>query len=201
MLSLKFKIEHFIILVLVALLLLDSCGNKAGKPTTEKKTTIEEEIITKEDSSRNTEIKNIEPEKINVIERGDSIQRVADPKRLSQEDQQKIKQVNRYQDTTYFEGSRIFSDILSEGRILEKNIVVEVDHLRTTITNETTITKEISGLFFSPAVSYSPSSGVETIEANFNYIHKGSFGIGAGAYYNTITNHSGIKITIHKKIW
>lgn len=198
----KFRIEHFIIVVLVAILVLDSCNRET--PTAAilmEKTTTEKEIITTKDSSRNSGIKNQVPDVIKIIEREDKIERVQDPGKVSIEDQEKIQPAYRYQDTTYFPGSRVVSEIISEGRVLENNLVVEIDHLQTTVTTEKTIVKEISGFFFSPAISYAPTAGIESFEGNITYINKSDLGLSVGGYYNTITNQSGIKITIHKKIW
>lgn len=199
MIPIKIKIEYFIIAALVIFLLLERCGKE--NYTVSEKTTVEEEIITARDSVKDTQIKDRVPEKIQVIERPGKVEKVTDPSKLSPEDLSEVKQVNRYRDTTYFPGSMVISDIISEGRILEKNLVLEVEHVQTTITTEKTALKEISGFFFSPAISYAPGLGVENIEANITYINKGDFGVSAGAYYNTITNHSGFKLTIHKKIW
>lgn len=198
----KFKFEHIIILVLAVILILDSCnGENPEASFSAEKTTIEKEIITTRDSSSNSGIKNQIPEEIKIIEREDKVERVKDSNKIFIEDQDKLKTAYRYQDTTHFPGSRVVSEIISEGRILENNLVVEVDHLQTMVTTEKTIVREISGFFFSPAMSYAPRAGIESVEANITYINKGDFGISAGGYYNTITNQSGIKISIHKKIW
>jgi hypothetical protein len=178
--------------------MLDGCDNsQSSKPVIE--TTIKEEIITKKDSSSNAEIKNREPEKVNVIERKDKIERIAEPETLPASEQKKVKTVNRYRDTLKLKDATIFSEILSEGRVLEFNLQTSIDHLERTIETKEKTTKQAGGLFLSPAVAYSPIFGVESIEANLNYI-KGNWGAGIGGYLNFRTG-PGIKLTIHKKLF
>lgn len=197
----RFKIEHVIILLLLIIILFSykSCGDSQDASSTV--TTVETEVITKKDSSRDSGIKNKIPETIQIIERPGHIERVEDLKKVSKEDKDKVTTANHYTDTTYFPGSRVISEIISEGRILEKKLTLEVDHIQTTIKTEKTIVKDISGFFISPAISYAPSSGIESLEASLTYINKGSFGISAGSYYNLLTHNTGFKITLHKKIW
>ena len=190
------KIEHIIIAILAILLFFKGCGRDGSGDTTITKTV--EKVTTQIDSSRDSGIKNREPEKIKIIEYRDRIIRV-DEKDLPIDERKKVKEVNRYQDTTILENARIFSDIISEGRILETNIKAEIDHKE--ITTTTTITKNASGLFISPGIGYSPIYGIEALELNFTYISKNDLGISAGAYYNPMSNHTGFKITLHKRIW
>jgi hypothetical protein len=188
----KLKIEYIIIAILAILLFFKGCGRDGSGETTISNTV--EKTTTQIDSSRDSGIKNREPEKIKIIEYRDSIIRVKDT------DQRKdVKEVNRYQDTLIVENARIYSDIISEGRVLEKNIKAEIDHKE--ITTTTTIVKNASGVFISPGLGYSPVYGIEALELNLMYISKNDMGISAGVYYNPNSNHTGFKLTIHKRIW
>ena len=192
------KAEHYIIAFLLGLLMLDGCEHsQPSKPVIE--TTITEEIRTEKDSSSNAEIKNREPEKVNIIERQDKVDLVPAPETLPASEQEKVKTVNRYRDTTKFKNATIYSEILSEGRVMEFNLQTSIDHLERTIGTTEKTTKQAGGLFLSPAVSYSPLFGLESVEANFNYI-KGNWGAGIGGYMNFRTG-PGIKLTIHKKLF
>jgi hypothetical protein len=193
----KLKIEHIIIAILAILLFFKGCGRDGSGDTTISNTV--EKITTQIDSTKDSEIKNRVPEKIKIIEYPDKIVRVKNEKDLPVDQRKDVKEVNRYQDTTILENARIFSDIISDGRILEKNIKAEIDHKE--ITTTTTIIKNASGLFISPSLGYSPVYGIEALELNFMYISKNDMGISAGIYYNPMSNHTGFKLTIHKRIW
>lgn len=188
----KIKWEYFVIAVLIIFLLLDGC-NRSEDP--EPVVKVRTEVITKTDTVWNTKIKEVIPERIHVIETPDKIIRV-DPSKV--EEPESVKQVNRYRDTLRTEGLTVFGEILSEGRVLEHNLFVESDHHFTTIT-ETKI-KNAGGLFFSPAIGFSPVTGVESLETGITYI-KGSWGVGAGVFYNMHANTGGFKITLHKKLF
>jgi len=193
----KLKIEHIIIAVLAILLFFKGCGRDGSGDTVISNRV--EKVTTQIDSTRDSGIKNREPEKIKIIEYRDRIIRVKDEQDLPVDQRSQVKEVNRYQDTTILENARIFSDIISEGRILEKNIIAEIDHKE--ITTTTTTIKNASGLFISPGLGYSPIFGIESLELNFTYISKNDLGISAGAYYNPMSNHTGFKLTLHKRIW
>ncbi len=193
----KLKIEHIIIAILAILLFFKGCGLDGSGDTTISNRI--EKITTQIDSSVDLKIKNRAPEKINVIEYPDRIVRIKDVKDLPPDERNLVKEVNRYQDTTILDNARIYSDIISEGRILEKNIKVEIDHKE--ITETITTIKNASGLFISPGLGYSPIYGLESLELNLMYIRKNDLGISAGAYYNPMSNHAGFKLTFHKKIW
>ncbi len=189
------NIGYIIIAILAILLFFKGCGQDGSGDTTISNTV--EKTTTQTESKRDPEIKNREPEKIKIIEYRDRIVKVKDERNLPREERSQVKEANRYQDTTILDNARIFSDIISEGRVLEKNIIAEIDHKEIT----TTITKNASGLFISPGLGYSPIFGIEALELNLTYISKNDLGISAGAYYNPMSNHIGFKITLHKRIW
>lgn len=191
------KLEHIIIAILAIILFFKGCGRDGSGDTTISNRV--EKITTQIDSTSDSKIKNREPEKIKIIEYPDHIVRVKEKKNLPIEERSQVKEVNRYQDTTILDNARIYSDIISEGRILEKNIIAEIDHIEI-ITTTTTI-KNASGLFISPGLDYSPIYGIEGLELNFTYISKNDIGISAGAFYSTMSNHTGFKLTLHKRIW
>lgn len=195
---LKLKTKHYIIAILLVLLMLDGCENKQpSNPVIE--TSVTEEIRTEKDSSTNTGIKNLKPEKVNIIERQDKVDLVSVPEDLQPSEKEKVKTVNRYRDTTKLKNAIIYSEILSEGRVLEYNLQTSIDHLERTIETKERTIKQPGGLFLSPAVSYSPLFGLESVEANFNYI-KGNWGAGLGGYIDFRTG-PGIKLSIHKKLF
>ncbi len=201
----KITVEWIIIAVLAILLLLKSCGSEATCPPATVETRIEERIVTTVDSSVNAEIKNQQPEKIPVIETPTKIKRIVG--KVQENDRDKVKMINRYLDTTHLEGAVIFSEILSEGRILEQNFKAEIEHTEKTITTTKTIIKQPGGLFLSPGFDYSPAGGVEAVESSLTYI-KGNWGASAGAYYNFRRMYQapgdpgslGLKIKIHFKL-
>jgi len=189
------NIGYIIIAILAILLFFKGCGQNGSGDTTISNTV--EKTTTQTESKRDPEIKNREPEKIKIIEYRDRIVKVKDERNLPREERSQVKEANRYQDTTILDNARIFSDIISEGRVLEKNIIAEIDHKEIT----TTITKNASGLFISPGLGYSPIFGIEALELNLTYISKNNLGISAGVYYTPMSNHTGFKITLHKRIW
>ena len=203
----KITIEHFLIVALAIALLFKSCtGNDCTPVASTVATTVEETTVTTIDSSTNTGIKDQAPEKINVIETPEKIERVENVADLPEADKKKVKQVSRYLDTTKLKGAIIFSEILSEGRILETNFTAAIDHKETTITTEKTFIKQPGGLFLSPGLDYSPVFGVEAAETSLTYI-KGNWGASLGGYYNfrriqNLPNPGslGVKFKIHIKL-
>jgi hypothetical protein len=191
------KLEHIIIAILAIILFFKGCGRDGSGDTTISNRV--EKITTQTDSAKDSKIKNREPEKIKIIEYTDHIVRVKEEKDLPMVERSRVKQVNRYQDTTILDNARIYSDIISEGRILEKNIIAEIDNKEVIVT--TTTIKNASGLFISSGLGYSPIYGIEALELDFTYISKNDLGISAGAYYNPMSNHAGFKLTLHKRIW
>ncbi|WP_044398801.1 hypothetical protein [Lacinutrix sp. Hel_I_90] len=117
------------------------------------------------------------------------------------EDHDKIKNLNKYKDTTQLENGKIYSEILSDGTVYSNKIIAEMDVKTITKTKETKITKYGSGLFFSPSIQVNPVSGIQSFGASINYIYKGDFGIGAGAFLNTQAQSLNYSITLHKKIF
>jgi ABC-type uncharacterized transport system auxiliary subunit len=198
MLGIKIKTEHFIIAFLVILLLLDGC-QREKEPATVIERKVTEEIITEVDSSSNNEIKNQEPEEVSVIESRDRVQVVPEPEKLSQEEKKNLKPAFRYQDTTYFQNAAVYTDILSEGRILKLDLKTSIDHLERTIETTKTTTRQAGGFFVSPGISYSPVMGIESAEINLTYII-GELGVSAGGYFNFRTG-PGFKLMLHKKLF
>lgn len=181
--SFKITIEHFIIAILAILLILKGCNSEDDCTTVATATTVENKVITKKDTASVPGIKNRQPEKVNIVETPSSVQVVKNTKDHPENERGHIKQVYRYQDTTRFPGSIIFSDILTEGRILDLKFATEIDHTEKTITTKEILIKNYGGLFISPGINYSPISGLDGMETSLTYI-KGSFGLSAGGYYN-----------------
>ncbi len=179
----KIGIEHFIIAILAILLFFKSCGSESDCTTVATVTTVENKTVTKKDTASFPGIKNRIPEKVNVIETPSSVRVIKSEKDLPVNDAGQIKEVYRYQDTTRLTGSTIFSDLLTEGRILDFRLTTEIDHTEKTITTKKTLIKTAGGLFISPGINYSPIHGLDGIETSFTYI-KGPLGASAGGYYN-----------------
>jgi hypothetical protein len=192
--------EYVIIIVLLVMLVLKSCENKKDCVPVKIETITETATETVRDSSNNAKIKNRVPEKVQIIESPGKIDRVKNINSLSPESRRKVKVVNRYVDTTRLDYVTIYSDILSEGRILEKRIVADVDHEITTTTTTKTIINQPAGLFISPGINYSPVFGIEGIETSIMII-KGNWGAGIGGYYNFRNQGSiGLKFKLHIKL-
>ncbi len=197
----KITIEHFIIVILAVLLFIKSCGTETDCGPDKIETTVEKIVTVSRDSAKNNEIKDFVPEEILIIELPDKIETVIYPEKLSKIDQDKIKPAYKYRDTTYFPGSMVISNIISEGRILETSFVLEVENISTTVTTTKTIVKQPGGLFISPGLDYSPIGGIEAIETSLTYI-KGDLGLSIGGYYNFSAPKEslGAKFKIHIKL-
>lgn len=193
----KLKIEHFVIVVLVIILCLETC--QRSDDDVEIATKFTEEIITKRDSVTNNNIKNRKPEMVQVIETPEKVEIIKDPQKLTREEKSLVKNVNRYVDTTRISEGYVISDILSEGRILKLDLKTSIDHLKQTIETTKQTTKQAGGLFLSPSLEYLPVFGLSSAGVGFTYI-KGGLGIGLGAFYGFRSNEIGFRITVHKKI-
>ena len=163
--------------ILSYLLLTNSCCRDV---VVDETTTIKTETVTEIDSSSNQEIKNQVPEQVSIVEHKDSIS-IIPKEEVHKQDPEKVKQVNRYRDTTYFENAVVISDILSEGRLLKLDLKTSIDHLRTTITKTKTIQKPPSGFYLKPTVEFVPGL-VNSVSTEVLFV-KGRFGGSAGVAY------------------
>lgn len=197
MFSLRLRWEHFVIAVLLILLSLETCQRSDNNIQTSTKIT--EEIITKRDSVTNNNIKNREPQNVQIIETPEKVEIIRDPDKLTRQEKSQVKEVNRYIDTTRISEGYVISDILSEGRILKLDLKTSIDHLKKTIETTQQTTKQAGGLFLSPSLDYSPVFGLSGAAVGFTYIN-GGLGIGLGAFYGLRSNEIGFRITLHKKI-
>lgn len=199
----KFRFEHFVIAILVVILLLENCRGGQGSEQECSETNsvkVSEEIITKNDSVSNNNIKNREPQKVNVIETPEKVEIIQDPDKLGLEEKKLIKPAYRYQDTTKFDNAIIYSDILSEGRIFKLDLKTSINHLQRTIETTKKTTRQAGGLFFSPTAEYIPVLGFTSAGVGFTYIN-GSLGVGIGGFYDFRNNQVGFRLTVHKKIF
>jgi len=182
------------------MLFLKSCEKEKDCVPAKIETITEEVTLTVRDSAKNTEIKNRVPEKVSVIETPHKIKKVKNVSKLPVQDRKNVKVVNRYVDTTRLDQATIYTDILSEGRLLQKSIVADVNHTITTITTTETIIKQPMGLFISPGIDYSPLSGIDGIDTSIMFI-KGDWGASIGGFYNFgNTGNLGLKFKIHIKL-
>ncbi|MDT0643684.1 hypothetical protein RM553_12650 [Zunongwangia sp. F363] len=198
--KIKIGIKDVIIVVLAVLLFLSRCGRESDDPETSTETTITEKVLTEVDSSSVPGIKDREPEEVSVLETPQHVEVVPEPEKLSPEEKKLVKPAFRYRDTTSFGNATVYSDILSEGRILKLDLKTSIDHLERTIETTKKTTSNAGGLFLSPSVSYAPVIGLEALEVNLNFI-KGNIGFGFGGFYNIRSNTPGIKIIFHKKLF
>lgn len=116
-------------------------------------------------------------------------------------DEDLVKDLNKYLDTTYLENAKIYSEILSDGTVYQNKITAEIEVKTITKTIEKKTVKYGSGLFVSPGINLNPAKGIESIETSLNYIYKGDFGIGVGVQYNILTKDVSYGIRLHKKIF
>ena len=138
--------------ILSYLLLTNSCCRDV---VVDETTTIKTETVTEIDSSSNQEIKNQVPEQVSIVEHKDSIS-IIPKEEVHKQDPEKVKQVNRYRDTTYFENAVVYSDILSEGRLLKIDLKTSIDHLRTTITKTKTVIRSPGTFYVHPKIQFTP---------------------------------------------
>ena len=179
----KLDISHLYVIIIVILSILlftDSCCNDV---VISEETTIETETLKEIDSSSNQEIKNQVPEQISVVEHKDSIEIIPEEK-VHNQDPEKVKQVYRYRDTTQFKNAVVFSDILSEGRILKIDLKTSIDHLRTTITNTKTVMRSPGTFYVQPKMQFTPGL-VSQVGTSILFI-KGNLGASAGINYSFI---------------
>ncbi len=201
MLNFKFRFEHFVIIILVVILMFRNCtGNDQNTSTETTTATVSEEVVTREDSIINDNIKNRIPEKVQVIETPEKVKIISDPEKVPASEKSLVKLANRYVDTTRITDGFIVSDILTEGRILKLDLKTSIDHLRQTIQTTTTTTKQAGGIFFSPNIDYIPVFGFTRAGIGVTYI-KGGLGVGIGAFWGFRTNQIGFRFTLHKKIF
>tara|TARA_B100000929_G_scaffold108284_1_gene85834 strand:+ start:221 stop:814 length:594 start_codon:yes stop_codon:yes gene_type:complete len=166
--------------ILSYLLLTNSCCRDV---VVDETTTIKTETVTEIDSSSNQEIKNQVPEQVSIVEHKDSIS-IIPKEEVHKQDPEKVKQVNRYRDTTYFENAVVYSDILSEGRLLKIDLKTSIDHLRTTITKTKTVIRSPGTFYVHPKIQFTPGL-VSQAGTNVLFI-KGNFGASAGVAYSFI---------------
>lgn len=201
MLNFKFRFEHLVIIILLAILMLENCkGNDQDCNPETTTVKVSEEIITRKDSVYNNNIKNRNPGKVQVIENGEKVRIISNSESLTPAEKSLVKEANRYIDTTRISDGFIVSDILSEGRILKLDLKTSIDHLRQTIEITKKTTQQAGGLFISPTVDYIPVYGIASTGLGFTYI-KGDLGIGIGAFWGIRNNEIGFRITLHKKIF
>ncbi len=192
------KFEYIIIAVLSLLLFIECQRDKDCDPVMVQ-TEVSEKIVKSKDSFSDPGIKNRVPEKIHFRETPEKIEVVSNPEKLAADQIIQLSSANRYIDTTYFAGATIFSDIISEGRILRKDLKAEIEHKETTTTITETRENQPVGLFFAPGIGYSPLLGVEQIEGEFTFI-RGNWGAGIGGYYDLYPGSLGFKIKLLIKL-
>jgi hypothetical protein len=193
----KIRIEWIIILILIIMLLFDGCNGK--EPCATVTTTVTQKPIQIKDSVSLDHKEMNPPEKVQVIKTATGVELVEKGSKLPEITRNQVIPALRYNDTTYFSHGKLFSSILSEGKILKTSFETDFKFTETTITKEKI--KPVSGLFISPSFSVSRNYGVETIDLSLTYIYQGKFGISAGVYQNLITNNQGLKFAFHKKIF
>ncbi|WP_417885345.1 hypothetical protein [Zunongwangia sp.] len=165
-----------VIIVLSVLLITDSCCHT--QQITTQTTSVETDTIKQIDSASNSAIKNRELEIVDVVEYKDSIKVIPKDSITSEKP---MKKVYRYQDTTHFDQAIVYSEILSEGRILKLDLKTAINHLQTTITQTKTIREPVKGFFLKPNIDFVPGS-IRSFGTDIVFI-KGKIGASAGIAY------------------
>lgn len=119
---------------------------------------------------------------------------------VPKEDVSKLKNLNKYKDTTKLENATIYSEILSDGTVYSNKVIAEVDVKTVTKTKETVITRKESGLFIGPSVQFN-QLGFKQVGAQLDYIRKNDVGAGIGAFIDTQTGNVNYQLTLRKKIF
>lgn len=119
---------------------------------------------------------------------------------VSKEDLKKLKNLNKYKDTTKLENATIYSEILSDGTVYSNKVVAEIDVKTITKTKETVITRKESGMFIGPSVQFN-QVGINQFGLQLDYIRKNDVGAGVGAFLDNQTGQLNWQLTLRKKIF
>lgn len=119
---------------------------------------------------------------------------------VPKKDLDKVKNLNKYKDTTFLENGKIYTEILSDGTVYSNKVIAEMEEKTITNTKETNTVIKESGLFISPTVQFNPI-GFKAIGAQLNYIRKNDVGLGVGAFIDTQSGQLNYQLSIHKKIF
>ncbi len=189
-------------IALILLLLYIGCNQFISPERVEKEVKETETVDIKEvvEKAINNRLHLQEPSQQPVIVYRDRVVPVNSSTIVPKEDLDKLKNLNKYQDTTKLKNATIYSEILTDGKIYSNKITANVPVKTITKTKETKITKYASGLYLSPGVNVSPL-GIKNAELGLNYIYKADFGVGAAIQYNFNDNTMNYGIKIHKKIF
>lgn len=120
---------------------------------------------------------------------------------VKKEDLNKVKNLNKYQDTTQLENAKIYSEILSDGTVYSNKVTAEIDVKTITKTFEKKIVKYGSGIYISPSTYINPKTFDYNFGISLDYINKGDFGAGIGIQYSTSDNGIYYGINIKKKLF
>ena len=115
-------------------------------------------------------------------------------------DLKKLKNLNKYKDTTKLENATIYSEILSDGTVYSNKVVAEIDVKTITKTKETVITRKESGMFIGPSVQFN-QFGINQFGLQLDYIRKNDVGAGVGAFLDNQTGQLNWRLTLRKKIF
>lgn len=170
------------------------------KKTINKTQTIEVETVTENGSNNQLQLQR--PKVQPAIIYKDRIVPVYHNTILSKTDLEKVKNLNKYQDTTHLENATIFSEILSDGKVYQNAIKAEIQVKTITNTIEKETIKYASSLFLSPEINFNPqASFLDNVGIYVDYINKGDFGAGIGASYHLDTHTVSLGFKLHKRLF
>jgi hypothetical protein len=189
----SFNIKDVAIVLLVLFLLFQKAIFPEKEVVTETKTTtidIKKEI----EEAVNNRMQLQQPTQQPTIIYQDRVVPVYRDTPIPKGDEDKVKNLNKYTDTTKLDNAKIYSEILTDGTIYQNKVTAEVDVKTITNTIEKKIVKYGSGIYVMPEVRVNQVNFIESAGASIMYIHKGDIGFGVGADYNFQTqqmNYSG----------
>ncbi len=153
------------------------------RETIETKETTTVDIEKKIDSAVNSALANHIPVQQPTIIYRDKVVPIFQNTPIPEADRDKVKNLNKYQDTTILEDGKIYSEILSDGIVYQNKVKAEMNIKTITKTKETTRTIHASGLYVMPEVHVNKLRDVNSVGTSLLYIHKSDIGIGIGANY------------------
>lgn len=178
---------------------------KGGNPFEEVKETRTEtetvDIKTTIDEAINDALQKQKPETKPFIVYQDRVVRVGKDQNLTQEQQDNVKQLNVYKDTTQLKNARIYSEIATDGIVYSNKVTAEVDEKTVTKTIEVEKVRYASGIFVTGAGYVNPQLQVQGVQLGLDFIVKNDYGIGVFADYNLVTEDIGIGLRFSKKIF
>ncbi|CAA0185448.1 conserved hypothetical protein [Tenacibaculum maritimum] len=181
------ELNKHIVFGAIALLIitnLKTCFDKGAFDKTFVKTTVSEKVLEKKDSVQKDSLQH---KKIVVVYdtiRKVVIRHVKKPNQVNQVQKKAFKVI----DTTRLKNARVFSEITSEGKVLDYKVKVETkERIVTKITTKEVIRNKVPNSLFLSVSSLFSANSIDGVELSIDYTFKNKFRIGAGGgYFNSI---------------